>query len=47
MSLIRTQPEIEEILGVENWINENHLNYAGSQKFTNFLADKILQRGDW
>jgi hypothetical protein len=47
LSLIRTQPLIESKLGDEYWMNENHLNYAGSQIFTNILADQILQRGDW
>lgn len=47
LSLIRTQPIIGELLDDEHWINENHMNYQGANIFTTYLADQILQSGDW
>lgn len=47
LSLIRTQPRIGDILDEEHWNNKNHMNYSGAQIFTNFVADQILQQGDW
>jgi hypothetical protein len=48
LSLIRTQPIIGNLLLEEgHWINENHMNSSGAKIFTNYLADQILQRGDW
>jgi hypothetical protein len=45
MELIRTQPEIERIVGSTDWVNINHLNYSGAQKLTTFLAEQIIDQG--
>lgn len=44
MELIRTQPQIEQIVDSDDWINKNHLNYSGAQKLTRFVAEEILRK---
>jgi hypothetical protein len=47
LELIRTQPVIGDLMSDDGWLNEYHMNYPGAKIFTNYLADQILQRGDW
>jgi hypothetical protein len=47
LSMLRTQNKSAELLGEKYWTNENHLNYAGAKEFSSYLANQILERGDW
>lgn len=45
IQFLRTQPVIGNLVEDSHWTNKNHLNFEGAEKFTSFIAHKILSEG--
>jgi hypothetical protein len=45
IQLLRTQPVIKEIFDDSNWYNNNHLNFAGAEILSRYVAQQIVLEG--